>query len=39
MRFSARDVLAVEDNRPGIRRMDPGDNVEERGLPRSVGAD
>lgn len=39
MRFSARDVLAVKDNRPGIRRMDAGDNVEKRGFPRPVRAD
>ena len=39
MRFSARDVLAVKDNRPGIRGMDSGDHVEERRLPRSVWAD
>ena len=36
MGFSARDVLAVKDNGPGIRRMDAGDNVEERGFPRPV---
>ncbi len=39
MRFSARDVLAVKDNRPGIRRMDAGDNVEECGFPCTVRAD
>ena len=39
MRFSAGDVLAVKDNRPGIRRMDAGDNVEKRGFPRPVRAD
>ncbi len=39
MRFSARDVLAVKDNGPRIRRMDAGDNVEERGFPRPVRTD
>ena len=39
MRFSASDVLAVKDNRPGIRGMNSGNNVEERGFPRPVRAD
>ena len=35
----ARDILAVELDAAGIRRHESGQHVEQRGLPRAIGAD
>ena len=39
IRLESRDIVPVEDHRSFVRRVEAGDDVEEGGLPGTVGAD